>query len=332
MRPNDESVSLPGAYALQLAELSSRWNVTADELFAGTGHTLETLAEPTARLTVAETAVLIARAKERTGQAHLAAFLGKQMRLSWHGFLGFAALSASTVRDAIALGERFASTRTQAIGLRLNESAASASLTIEARIQDEEVRQFVLLLLVVGLAEIAQTITGSPVAGAADLDFPEPPDFTIVRPAGTVRFGQPSTRLTFPSSFLDAPLAMADPVATRLAREQCERELSALGSVGGTEARVREAVAALGAAASAESVAKRLHVSTRTLKRQLATVGTTFSEVLDDSRRNHAMLLLEARDRTLESIADELGYYDVANFTRAFKRWTGRTPATYRRA
>lgn len=332
--PAPRDPTIPGAYALQLVELVSRWDVSPDDLFVGTGLSLDTLGDPTTRISIPVAAQVLRRASELTGEPNLAAFLGKQMRLSWHGFLGFAALSASNVREAIALGERFAAIRTPAMRLRLYESGETASLVLEARFDDEEVRRFVLLLLVVGLTEIAQTITGAPVHGSADVDFPEPPGMTYRRPEGTVRWGQPSTRLIFPASFLDAPLVMADPVATRLAREQCERELSALGSVGGTEARIRallEARANDAQPPTVDEVARRLSLSTRTLKRQLAAVGTTFSDILDDWRKDRAVLLLDRRDRSLEQIAADLGYSDVANFTRAFRRWTGKTPAGFRR-
>jgi AraC-like DNA-binding protein len=77
-------------------------------------------------------------------------------------------------------------------------------------------------------------------------------------------------------------------------------------------------------------VARRLHVSSRTLKRKLADQGTTFSAILDDARRQRALLLLENRDLSLADVASRLGYTEVPNFTRAFRKWTGTTPAAYR--
>jgi AraC-like DNA-binding protein len=79
-----------------------------------------------------------------------------------------------------------------------------------------------------------------------------------------------------------------------------------------------------------EEVAKRLGMSTRTLKRRLADQGTTFSHVLDELRRQRALLLLANRELSINEIAGRLGYTEAANFTRAFRRWTGRTPAAYR--
>ena len=45
----------------------------------------------------------------------------------------------------------------------------------------------------------------------------------------------------------------------------------------------------------------------------------------------NATSLLSRTDYTLEQIADELGYSDVANFSRAFKRWSGRSPSSWRK-
>ncbi len=71
-------------------------------------------------------------------------------------------------------------------------------------------------------------------------------------------------------------------------------------------------------------------MSDRTLKRQLAAEGTSFSNLVDEVRYRHATSRLSRNpDYTLQEIADELGYSDVANFSRAFKRWSGRSPSNW---
>ena len=80
-----------------------------------------------------------------------------------------------------------------------------------------------------------------------------------------------------------------------------------------------------------ENVAERLCMSDRTLKRQLAAENTSFSNIVDEVRYRHATSLLSRTDYSLEQIADQLGYSDVANFSRAFKRWSGRSPSNWRK-
>ncbi|MNE81766.1 HTH-type transcriptional regulator AppY [compost metagenome] len=78
-------------------------------------------------------------------------------------------------------------------------------------------------------------------------------------------------------------------------------------------------------------MADLLHMSDRTLKRQLAAESTSFSTIVDEVRYRHATSLLSRTDYSLEQIADELGYSDVANFSRDFKRWSGRSPSNWRK-
>jgi AraC-like DNA-binding protein len=75
-----------------------------------------------------------------------------------------------------------------------------------------------------------------------------------------------------------------------------------------------------------------MHRSARTLKRQLAAHGVSFSTLRDNELRDRAMLLLRSPDLSLAEIAVRLGYSNVTNFERAFHRWTARTPAECRRA
>lgn len=56
----------------------------------------------------------------------------------------------------------------------------------------------------------------------------------------------------------------------------------------------------------------------------------TFSALIDAERRRRALLLLRSRELSIQQIGERLGYSDVANFTRAFRRWTGKTPSAYR--
>jgi AraC-like DNA-binding protein len=85
-----------------------------------------------------------------------------------------------------------------------------------------------------------------------------------------------------------------------------------------------------GTARSLEGVADTLHLSSRTLKRHLASEGTTFKQLLDEARKDVALRLIGS-DMSLDVVAERLGYSDLANFTRAFRRWTGKTPGAVRR-
>jgi AraC-like DNA-binding protein len=332
--------SIAAVHALQLAELVARWGVSKEELFEGTGLDEAAVSDPRRRVTIPELETLALRAKGLTGEPALGFYLGLQMRISSHGYLGFAAMSAATLGEALELAVKYAPTRTDAVALHAHRSAESAAIVIEELAPLGAAREVIIVSLLVGIQQIAEALSGQRMEGSADLAMEEPPSFarfsTLVR--GGVRFNQLRHQLLFPASALALPIQMADAVALQLATEQCEKELSKLGFEGRAERRIAARVQALlrereNGFAQLEEVAGRLSVSTRTLKRRLAEEGTDFSSLLDAQRRERALLLLKSSELSIEAVADRVGYSDVANFTRAFRRWAdGLTPSAYRKA
>ena len=82
--------------------------------------------------------------------------------------------------------------------------------------------------------------------------------------------------------------------------------------------------------AKAQTVAKALALSLRTLSRRLADEGTTYADVVDDLRRTLALQYLKDPAISLSQIAWLLGYEGSTSFNHAFKRWTGRSPTVAR--
>jgi AraC-like DNA-binding protein len=320
---------LPGTYIRDLVELAARWKVSAEAILDGLPVTRAALADPTTRIPLVVCEAIIGRAHAMTGEPALAFHVGTQMRVASHGFLGFAAMTAGTAREAIDIATRFASTRTSAIALALHVEGDTASLVIEERTPLGAIREFVVIALLVGIWQLGQALTGSPLDGFAECAFPQPPYTAKLPIADRVRFDRPAHRLVFSAALLDLPLMNADAVATKIATAQLEKELAEVVDAG-LPSRIRALFAARSDFPPITELAKQLHMSTRTLKRKLAEHGTTFSALRDDQRRHRALLLLDNRDLSIGEVSQKLGYSELPNFTRAFKKWTGMTPVAYR--
>jgi AraC-like DNA-binding protein len=334
MPESREEPSIAAPHALQLVEIAARWGVDAEEICEGLGLAPEALADPRRRLPISLVDRLAARAKALTGEPGLGFHLGLAMRASSYGYLGFAAMAAPTLRDALEVAVRFMPTRTDALALRVEERDGEATIFIDELAPLGEARDVLVLALVVGLNRVAEALTGQRIADRADVSFPEPAYAArfdhLVR--GRIRFGQPRSALHMDAGVLARPLVLADASALRLAREQCERELGELGEADRVAGRVRALLARPdGGFRSLEEAAALLSMSPRTLKRRLAGEGTEFSALLDEQRKDRAIALLRSPDVALAAVAEALGYSDTANFSRAFRRWTGSTPAAYRR-
>jgi AraC-like DNA-binding protein len=77
-------------------------------------------------------------------------------------------------------------------------------------------------------------------------------------------------------------------------------------------------------------IAHRLHISRRTLQRKLAEAETTYQQLIDDTRRELALVYIEDPRHSITDITFLLGFSQQSAFTRAFRRWTGRAPSDYR--
>jgi AraC-like DNA-binding protein len=136
--------------------------------------------------------------------------------------------------------------------------------------------------------------------------------------------------VVFSTADLTRPLPETDPGLRRLLQEQIE----ALEIRHGDEfpARVRSVLRStlLTGQGSAEQVATLFSMHSRTLNRRLNAFGTSFQTLVDEGRFEVARQMLEDSSMDVSQIAAMLDYADASSFTRAFRRWSGTTPAQWR--
>lgn len=77
-------------------------------------------------------------------------------------------------------------------------------------------------------------------------------------------------------------------------------------------------------------IADQLNMSRQTLYKRLKEENRTFADLLDQARREQALVYLRDRRRTLTEVAHQLGFSELSAFSRAFKRWMGQSPASFR--
>lgn len=329
--PSDHTA--PAVHALRVVELVADWHVTPQELLAGVGVTEDDLSAPGAQLSLATHCTIVERARTLTGEPGLGFHLGLRRRPSAYGYVGFAAVSSATIGDGLRLAVQFAPILSTALTLRLEVDRGVASLTIEEHVDLGKSRDVFLVAMLVGLWQMGCQTSGRDLGGALDLPIPQPayyPRFAHLVPR--MRFGCPVARIVFDAAGLDYPLVTADRVALRMTREQCERALEMIALDTRLVGRVRRIISdSDGPMRSIEDVSAALHVSPRTLKRKLAAQGVSFSALRERHQREKALLLLRSPALSLDEVADRVGYSAVQNFARAFRRWTGTTPAAFRK-
>jgi len=136
----------------------------------------------------------------------------------------------------------------------------------------------------------------------------------------------------YPGFDLDLPLAAGDVGLGRILEQYAQELLARSASGAALDHHVHRIVAESlpsGVPRSGD-VAQRIGVSDRTLRRRLEESGTTYGEVVRDVRHELAVIYLSSSILSVAEIACLLGFSEPGAFHRAFKRWLGCTPATYR--
>jgi AraC-like DNA-binding protein len=194
--------------------------------------------------------------------------------------------------------------------------------------------EFTLASLVV----VASQIGGQPVPARA-VAFAHPPagDAEAFRTVFgvTPRFDAPVSCLVLASSLLDRPVPAADPTLSRIVTAHAEQLLAARAPMReSVAARVRRHLAEgmADGPMTLDAIARRLHLSERSVQRRLEEEGTRFADLVDEVRRELALRYIADERLALGEVAYLLGYAEPSPFHRAFKRWTGTTPAAARRA
>jgi AraC-like DNA-binding protein len=125
---------------------------------------------------------------------------------------------------------------------------------------------------------------------------------------------------------------LADDGISRFLLSHLDDEIESLGEVD-IEGQVRQVVSrslSEGVPKMAQ-VARRMGMSERTLHRRLAERALTFRDLVEATRRELAQGMLRQSRYSLSEVAFLTGFSEQSAFNRAFKRWAGQTPTTYRR-
>lgn len=339
---------VPGVYMRVLAETVRQLGHNDRLLYDGLSFTAQDLKANDSRVFVTDAILMAQRALDLAGKDGLSLTLARELRLTIHGTLGFAALTSPTFADALDSVRRYLQLR--APFLSMSQSEAGDKVLVQLRTEFDvpglypflaETVSATLILLTEQLLDRDDaekrgfTLTGGKLPGVTvHLSSPAPEYYPRFASALPVRFeyGKPEEMMVFPKELLNVRMRLADADASRMAREQCEFELQkALKDQGDITLAIRNMLRMMpGPLPSLEDMAERFCVSSRTLKRRLAEKDTSYREIVELVLKDRAIQLLRYTNQSVSEIAYELGYADLSNFSRAFRKWTGKSASEFR--
>lgn len=287
--------------------------------------------DDTFRLSLTQHQHFLSCALALTADPHLGIRLGNSLNVTSLGILGYAAMSSATLGSALETISHYFSIRAPLLRVTLHREAEQVYLQIDESLELGETRYFMLSAALSGALKLLKLLT--------QIDQLEvSADIACDCPVGSAdAFGFPvvarsrQTRLYFTAALLNRTLAQADPQTAQSSMAICERLLEAQQPISSLPQRLRlylrEQPHGL---PSLDEAARQFRVSSRTLRRALQQSGTSFQQELALTKCEIAFSLLLQSSKSIEQIALALGYSDLPNFGRAFRKWTGQSPSQYR--
>ena len=147
-----------------------------------------------------------------------------------------------------------------------------------------------------------------------------------------VLFGRPANRLLYAGTVRELTVPNASEELLLLLSERANRLLESLSQRSGIAARIASLMATQlnNSVPDKALIAAQLGMSERTLQRRLREEGTTYQEILENTRHYLARELLRNTALSLTDVAVQLGFAEPSAFYRAFRKWEGTTPGQYR--
>ncbi|MCY1288905.1 putative HTH-type transcriptional regulator [compost metagenome] len=336
--PLASSVSV--TYLQGLVEYLQRQGVEPAALLAEVQLGPALLAQRDQRVAASAYLRLLGLGVELSGDPCLGLHLGEAVRPGYYGVLGYLLMSCATLADALHRQARYAALVGSLGVVGLDDEPPRPGLEPQVAhswrpllaLQQRQVSEETLA----GWVSFGRWISGLDVA-PTEVRFQHPAPADVGEHARIFRcpvlFDQADNALVFPKRLLATPLGQADAQVRGTLDAYAERLLAELRQGHHVLDRARlELAGQLGEQApDLERLAERLQLSPRTLQRRLREAGLSFSQLLDETRQQ--LVLHYLRDSTLElaDIALCVGFSEPGSLVRAFRRWTGQSPAEYRR-
>jgi AraC-like DNA-binding protein len=324
------------AFVLAICSAYEARGMSPDQALARAHIAPTLLWQPGARITAAQMEWLSEAAMRELNDEALGWFA---RRLPWgsYGMLARASLGSADLGRAMKRWCRHHGLLADDIALSLTVLDGVATLAIEERRELGALREFCLVSVLRNAHGLACWFMASRLP-LMDAGFPfEAPAhadvYRVLFPGGLVNFNTPRAQLRFDARYLDQPLRRDEIAMNQMLQRALPLTVRQYHRDRLLVERVRQALQRQPQHShSAEALAALLHVSPRTLHRQLKEEGATLQGLKDEVRRQVAVDLLLRTDRAIKQVALAAGFRNEKSFSRAFRAWMAVGPGEFRQA
>lgn len=325
---------LPIIYGRLLAREASQTSKQMKEVLQGTGIDEDGDKRHAGGMTIGQYRILLGNSQRVSGDSYITLKAAANLPPTIHGPVGIAVSTSPTLQDSLGVLVHYGCLRNPFFRIHLSEEGRYTRCIIEMDRELEEQMEPALDFIVSIISNQMMAVAAMPIRGLSlELNRPRPADAPIFESwiPCPVRYDQEEDVLVFPTSELAREVLSANPEIYLEAIERCNdiyssqhRPANEVDAVGNLFARMSGQICTI------QNIAGVMGMTARTLQRRLKGHGTSYQSLLDDWLAKEAAKYLLEENLTVEVTRMLLGYRDEANFRRAFKRWYGMSPGTYR--
>lgn len=322
--------TIPTDYIALLAETLQPYGISTAQLLAGSRVDVASFDDYCHKTNLQDFIVLVDRAVALSEDPALGLQFGRCMSFSSHGMLGVAASNQSTVGDAMDVLLAYARSRVDFY--RIKASSSDGMIHIElgiAPLPERFSRFMVEAFLAFVLTQLSAAASSKVTIGVTWQAVPWSSVY-LERLATPVKFSRRANIISFPASLLRRKIGKTNRALAKMALEHCRQQLES-NTQDYRSVVTRMIRTSPDKMISRECIAEKLNISGSTLSRRLAIEGTDFTTLSGQVRFEAACDYLLNTRKSIQEIADLLGYQDTSNFGRLFRGHAGCSPSAYRK-
>ncbi|MFS0827851.1 AraC family transcriptional regulator [Pseudomonas phoenicis] len=305
-----------------------------DDVLAGSGLRADDFKIASRMLDIQQEQQIIRNALKLGGDPYLGLDLGRSARISAYGLLGYAMLTASTLREGLEIPIRLPALLGTYFQLKITANSGVVQILAENCRAPVDLEPILTELCLSSFKTLIEDMLLKPVAlEEVSLRYMATDDPAIYEEmfGCPVAFSASVSSIAVDASLLDKVLPLSNILCHQKVVELCQIQNRELVSNREWLEKLRNILSEnLLDPPDLESLAEKMHCSPRTLRRQLQDQNTSYRHLLDELRFARAKSLLASHSGTVDQIAEELGFSDGAGLRRAFRRWCGMSPNAFR--
>lgn len=325
----------PLSYIDQFAILLSELGVPIKTLLEGSEISVTDLENPDRTIDEDVFLQIFRKGRALAETPDLAVRWGLRQQPTFHGPLGLAAISSICIRDALDVICKYIPICIPKLEMRYEINDDQTNLIINSGWPDYSDREFELIAVMASFQKMVEVFLSAHAKPSIQLSIKKPTWWTASPLSHrSWSFDAVESKISFPTKSLEQRFSLADKGTHLQMRQMCEKSLSERLQSDSTGDKIRKILLQAGPyrKISHEQAASKIGMTKSSLYKALAAERTSFRLIREEVLAAVAARLVQEEPKTpLYEISQRLGYHDLSNFNRAFRRWHNTSPAAFRR-